>query len=89
MLTSIILALSVSATPVAPADTQDLLQQNNVATPEVVARKSIRIARKSIRIARKSIRIEDDNSRVARKSIRIARKSIRIEDNNSAISTQL
>ncbi|GHE80307.1 hypothetical protein [Thalassotalea profundi] len=77
MLTSIILALSVSATPAQPADTLDLLQQNNnnTATPEVVARKSVRIARKSVRIARKSVRI--------------ARKSVRIEDNGSAITTSL
>ncbi|XQW85953.1 hypothetical protein ACOYR1_04200 [Thalassotalea piscium] len=75
MLTSIILALSVSTTPVSAVETQDLLSQNNVATPEVVARKSVRIARKSVRIARKSVRI--------------ARKSVRIEDTSSRISTSL
>ena len=84
MLTSIILALSVSATPAQSVDTVDLLQQNNnkIASSELVPRKSVRVARKSVRVARKSVR-------VARKSVRVARKSVRVEDNNTVISTSL
>lgn len=76
MLTSIILALSVSATPVTPVDTLDLQKQdNNFTTSDVVARKHIRVARKHIR--------------VARKHIRVARKHIRVEDSSSSITTSL
>ncbi|GAA5138897.1 hypothetical protein [Thalassotalea piscium] len=66
MLTSIILALSVSATPATPVDSLDLLQQENenIASSEVVARKHVRVVRKHVRVVRKHVRVEDNNSAV-------------------------
>lgn len=83
MLTSIILALSVSATPVTSADTLDLLQNNNNdITTEVVARKSVRLSYEAERVARKSVRL-------SYKAERTARKSVRLNDSSSKISTSL